>query len=297
MKTQAHSLPDMTYQREHLNCGNYIISEQTFLEIIEITAGERLVRENAKRTSLVFVMTGEVEVSTGSAICQRICAQQMFLIPAGDNFYGHALTDTHVLRCSITKDSSLCNQFTITQLQSFLRSVKNNNGGGNFKNLFTLTIHPLLLHELESTIKLLQTGMVCLNFQNHKKEIFLTILRAFYQKEELAMLFAPILSSESDFKEKVMLVYSEVKTAQELMERLHMSPTAFKRAFHKAFGMPVRQWLIQKKKEKILRDIIMTDIPIAELAYKYFFTINYMTAFCRKHYGKSPTELRQERRK
>lgn len=129
MKTQAHSLPDMTYQREHLNCGNYIISEQTFLEIIEITAGERFVRENVKRTSLVFVMTGEVEVSTGSAICQRICALQMFLIPAGNNFYGHALTDTHVLRCSITKDSSLCNQFTITQLQSFLRSVKNNNGG------------------------------------------------------------------------------------------------------------------------------------------------------------------------
>ena len=55
-------------------------------------------------------------------------------------------------------------------------------GGGNFKNLFTLTIHPLLLHELESTIKLLQTGMVCLNFQNHKKEIFLTVLRAFSLK-------------------------------------------------------------------------------------------------------------------
>ena len=38
----------------------------------------------------------------------------------------------------------------------------------------------------------------------------------------------------------------------------------------------------------------MTNITITELAYKYNFTVNYMTAFCREHFGKSPTQLRNE---
>lgn len=164
------------------------------------------------------------------------------------------------------------------------------------RHLDILPIHDLLLKELNLTLQLLQAGMRCLHFQQHKKEIFLTELRAFYLKEDLALLFAPILSTESNFKQNVLLIYPEIETAQQLMERLHMSPTAFKREFQKAFGISARQWLIQKKKEKIIRDILMTNTPIAELAYKYRFTVNYMTTFCRKHYGKSPTELRQEQR-
>ena len=40
----------------------------------------------------------------------------------------------------------------------------------------------------------------------------------------------------------------------------------------------------------------MTSMTVAELADKYRFTVNYMTTFCRHHFGKSPTELRKEHR-
>ena len=91
-----------------------------------------------------------------------------------------------------------------------------------------------------------------------------------------------------------MQIYPQIETAQELMERLNMSATAFNRKFQKAFGLSPRQWLIQKKKEKLFRDIVMTDIPIGELAFKYHFTENYITTFCHEHFGKSPTQLRNE---
>ena len=61
-----------------------------------------------------------------------------------------------------------------------------------------------------------------------------------------------------------------------------------------AFGTSAKQWLIQKKKEKLLRDIIMTNMSIAELADKYRFSVNYLTTFCKEHFGKSPTELRSD---
>lgn len=38
----------------------------------------------------------------------------------------------------------------------------------------------------------------------------------------------------------------------------------------------------------------MTNMSITELADKYRFTVNYMTTFCKKRFGKSPTDLRTE---
>lgn len=41
----------------------------------------------------------------------------------------------------------------------------------------------------------------------------------------------------------------------------------------------------------------MTNMSITELADKYRFTVNYMTTFCKKRFGKSPTDLRTEFKK
>ena len=103
--------------------------------------------------------------------------------------------------------------------------------------------------------------------------------------------------TDNDFKENVLQIYPQVETAQELIDRLNMSPSAFKRKFRETFGISARQWLIRKKEQKLIRDILMTNISIAELAEKYKFTANYMTTFCRKRFGKSPTELRLEHKK
>ncbi len=40
---------------------------------------------------------------------------------------------------------------------------------------------------------------------------------------------------------------------------------------------------------------MMTDLTVAELADKYKYTANYLTTFCKEHFGKSPTELRAEK--
>lgn len=81
----------------------------------------------------------------------------------------------------------------------------------------------------------------------HQKEMLFIELRGFYQKEDLARFFAPILGTDNDFKENVLRIYPQVETAQELIDRLNMSPSAFKRKFRETFGISARQWLIRKK--------------------------------------------------
>ena len=71
---------------------------------------------------------------------------------------------------------------------------------------------------------------------------------------------------DNDFKAKVMQIYPHIKTALELMHELNMSATAFNRKFQKAFGYSARQWLIQKKKEKLFRDIYSCQNEMCEFS-------------------------------
>ena len=278
---------ELKYRKEHLMCENYISDERALWGVFELKAGKHFVREGVKRPTLVFVLEGEISVSTGMAINRKVVAGKMFLIPPGDNFYVRALADAVFMRCSFMRDIALCNRFSIEQLQNYVRPAVSSRSG-----LTLLPIHHLLAGELAITRNVLHTGLSCIHFQHIKTEILFMELRGFYAKEDLADLFAPILGEDNDFKSKVMQSYSQVSTVKELIDLLNMSSTGFKRKFHDVFGVPAKQWLIQKKKEKLLRDIMMTNMTMAELAEKYNFTVNYLTAFCKEHFGKSPTELR-----
>lgn len=56
------------------------------------------------------------------------------------------------------------------------------------------------------------------------------------------------------------------------------------------------QWLTLKRKENILKDLLMTDLSPKEIAMKYNFTPNYLISFCREHFGNTPIGLREANR-
>lgn len=293
MKLKENLSNELKYRKEHLVCENYISDERAILETAEVKAGKYLIREDVERNTLIFVLFGEIDISTAGKVSQRIREKQMFLVCAGDSFHGKAVTDTSLMRCSFGRDMALCNRFSIDQLQKIIPASCYPVAHG----ITLLPIHELLYKELEITREIMRTGMSCIHFQRIRKESLFIELRGFYQKEELARLFKPILGMDNDFKDSVLQVYTQVETAQELIDKLNMSPTVFKRKFKETFGISPRQWLLRKKEQKLIRDILMTNTTIAELAEKYKFTVNYLTTFCRTHFGKTPTELRKEYRK
>lgn len=281
---------ELQYRQEHLMCKNYVADECANWGVWHLNANRLFVKECLKRPTLVFVLKGEMNISTVNPIGQKVVAGQMFLVPTGESFYGKAVCDTSFIRCSFTRELALCNRFSIEQLQDCIDA----DYPQDHSIIPLLPIRPLLYKELEITRDVLETGLACIHYQRMKMEILFMELRGFYKREELALLFAPILGKDNDFKDKVLQIYPEVNTAKELISQLNMSPTGFKRKFQESFGTSAKQWLIQKKKEKLLRDIIMTNMSIAELADKYRFSVNYLTTFCKEHFGKSPTELRSD---
>lgn len=272
-------------------CEHYVSDESAIWGRLELKEGKSAYWENVERPTLLFVLSGTLRVSTANVINRNAPSGQMFLVASGDNFYGTAMTDCVLMRCSFMREVTLCNKFSIEHLRKFVDPDRLSPG----QDLALLPIRGLLLRELAIIGDALATGLACLHFQQMKQEILFMELRAFYSREELATLFTPILGPDNDFKNRVLQLYTRVETTKELTALLNMSPSDFKRKFYKTFGTSAKQWMIQKKKEKLLRDIMMTDLTVAELADKYKYTANYLTTFCKEHFGKSPTELRAEK--
>ena len=92
MKSRRNISNDLKYTKEHFVCENYISDERSILEPIEVKGGEYLIREEVERFTLGFILSGEMDISTAGSVCQRVGEKQMFLIAAGDNFHGRAIT-------------------------------------------------------------------------------------------------------------------------------------------------------------------------------------------------------------
>lgn len=291
MENKPFATSALKYVKEHLACKNYTTIEQSILQVRLFKAGENIVKEATDSSALVFLLSGEIELSTGSVLGQKIEGPSMFFIAASERFCAKIKQNTTLVRCRLDLQTALCNRFAIEHLSQL---KPNRNAKAEKNRISVFPIHSLLHTELKTVIEAIKLGLMCVHYHRIKRDALLICLRGFYAKGQLADLFAPILGVESEFKEKVINYYSDVETVKELMTALNMSPTTFKRKFHQAFGTTAKQWLIEKKKERVFRDLIMSHTPIAELADKYKFSENYMTTFCKEHFGKTPTQIRTD---
>ena len=69
---------------EHLECENYAADKQTLLRVVNLKAGDYYFRDKTEHSTLVFLLSGELELSMGYTINQKVVGGQMYLIPAGE---------------------------------------------------------------------------------------------------------------------------------------------------------------------------------------------------------------------
>lgn len=130
--TERNTTSHLRLANEHLICGCQAHKGPSIWSIIELKAGGHYAKEGMELPTLVFLLVGDMTVSTASAVGQAVSGGQMFLVSASDNFYAQATTDALVLCCSFDRDVPQCNRFSFDQLQRFMlprhAAAK---GGGN----------------------------------------------------------------------------------------------------------------------------------------------------------------------
>lgn len=123
----------------------------------------------------------------------------------------------------------------------------------------------------------------------------LILLRGYHSPEELFTLLKSVVSKSDDFKDFVFQNYREINDVRDFASLANMSVRNFQRKFRAEFKRSVREWLNERRAERILRDIRNTDKNIAEIAASCgFATSSYFTIFCKQYFGMTPSALRRE---
>lgn len=270
------------YRNDQRASGNTLPGEVPILGLTHVKADQSIAQEKVERLTLLFVLSGNLYFSTAGIENQPVDEGHMFLVLAGDNFYMRAITEVTLLRCAPPLET----------LYKRMADIVSDSPSQERKRIPVLPLQALLLRELHTIQEMMRAGILSPYMQRLKTELVLSVLRELYAKGELAAFFTQAFTGDHEFKAQVLKVYSNADSVKELAYKMNISISTLKRKFQSAFGMSVKQWLIQKRKERLLHDITQTKMSIAELAEKYKLTGNYLSTFCREHFGKSPTELR-----
>ena len=279
---------ELQYVQEHVSCRNYA-ADGPIIQIRTLNRGEFLNFDCNHRPFLGFLLRGTLLWSYDAGDPLRIRAAEMFFIARSETFRSQAEEQVQIVLCYLDTTIALCNEYTIKSLSNYL----------TFRNPDETPFEPIrlpigehLMAELETTQAAMATGLLCFHYQREKRDIFLLMLRGFYSKEDLAELFRPVLGEGFDFKQVIQRLYTPSINVQEMIEQTGLPSTSFNRKFMKSFGVTPRKWLIEKKKKDILRDLMMSDRSLKEIARTYGFSPNYFIEFCRTHLGAPPHELR-----
>ena len=270
------------YRNDQRASGNTLPGEVPILGLTHVKADQSIAQEKVERLTLLFVLSGNLYFSTAGIENQPVDEGHMFLVLAGDNFYMRAITEVTLLRCAPPLET----------LYKRMADIVSDSPSRERKRIPVLPLQALLLRELHTIQEMMRAGILSPYVQRLKTELVLSVLRELYAKGELAAFFTQAFTGDHEFKAQVLKVYSNADSVKELAYKMNISISTLKRKFQSAFCMSVKQWLIQKRKERLLHDITQTKMSIAELAEKYKLTGNYLSTFCREHFGKSPTELR-----
>ena len=256
--------------------------------VLRLRKGEHFSRDRVCSSLLVFVLEGEVEISTGIYVKEFACEGQMFVVHKGDNCYTKGLKDAVMLFCSFDRSMALCNGLPLGNATEKEPTPDERQSQG----LPLLKINNMLMTELKLIQHEVESNLLDYRFMEFKRYIIVSMLRTLYNREELFYMFRCVRNDDFDFRDKVLHFYTCDINAQELCAKMEMSTATFNRRFKRAFGMSCGEWLNSKLQVQVLMDLKTTDLSVKEIAEKYNLTLNYLTDFCKRFLGDVPENLR-----
>lgn len=274
------------YKDEHTSCINYLpnTNKEGFryykLKKDETCALSRSV------PVLVLMVKGSAVISEGVYTGRVLEAGDMALLTPEMQVSVRADVQNEIITCDVNTHTPLCHRFTTDLLVRYMSDT-----GCDFAKL---KMNDRITQFADLLKKCLSDGLNCYHFNTWKKEELMLFLRAYYPKEQLADLFYPILNKNTDFREFVLKNYKSVGSASEFADKAHCSVSTFNRRFKEFFGENAYVWLNRRRRENIEDDLRNTDIPFSELTRIYGFSSQaYFSAFCKKHFGRTPKQIRR----
>lgn len=162
-----------------------------------------------------------------------------------------------------------------------------------------LTMVPLLSSLITNlAVYLDEEQLPCGPFVNLKCQEIVYLLTCYYPVPQLSDFFFPISTYTESFHYFVMQNYLKVKNVEDFAHLGGYTTTTFRRLFKNMYGVPVYEWILDKKREGILDELRYTQKRITEISNQYGFdSLSHFAHFCKASFGDSPRALRNRVKK
>jgi AraC-like DNA-binding protein len=275
------------YLEEHTSCRHYISDAQVSFKYLEVEPGSNFLEKSNAFNHLVFLLDGEMLVTSDVAVSQHIFAGEMFLVPYFSILPSKVLKKGSVILFTFVKPTNLCTKMDFESLAPLCKDL-----AYRFKSF---VIHPVLSEFLSLLSHYLQDGVMCQHLHELKhKELFI-LMRLYYTRKDLAELFHPIIGKTLDFKSLVMQNYFTVTKVQELAEICGFSKPTFAKKFKDEFGINPYEWMQKQKSDHIKSRLADISLPIKEIVDEFQFVSQaHMNTYCKKFFGTTAAKLRRD---
>ena len=280
----------LLYLNEHLSCLNYQMNSDVGFTCQQLEKEEVYRIDNSKSSCTLFMIEGDVIFDLGKYKGLRILQKEMVFIPQSIETQIKSMTGSKCILLFWDRNVSVCDKL-------FLGSLPVRDEERTADN-FILPIRKPLVKVLDSVGAYLEAKLLCKHMHLLKQQELLLVLKGFYTKKELAAFFSTSTGIRRHFEKFVIENYKKVSSVKEFADLYYVSERSFSRKFHSCFGESPYKWMQKKKAEQMLEMVCDLELSFQEISSKLGFSSpSHFTAYCRRMYGMSPTQLREKNKK
>lgn len=253
--------------------------------IIEVVEQEECLEKDINYIFVLYLLHGVLTITCGTIVDHTLTGGDFMLFPPGSRIHVRVDTPVRVMLLRVKGDITLCENYTLENLycDRDIRPLRHTH----------LESRRIIRSHMESLAENIDNGLRCVRFLEIKMEEFFYYLRAYYSKDELAGFCLPLLSSDARFMNFIWENYRRIRTVEQFARLANSSPSAFKIKFKKITGKSVSRWILEHKARNVYRDICFDKKSLKDITEEYHFaSVSHLGAFCRKHFGKSPSRIR-----
>lgn len=245
--------------------------------------GFHLPAHKCDQNLMLFLLKGEILVNSQEYAGTMLKAGEFILQAIGSKLEVLAMTDAECVCYRFNKPELFCEDrynFIMNEVPPPL--------------LYSpLKIVPELNHFLEGSITYLSGNKICRDLLSLKRKELAFILSYYYSDFDLASLVHPLSKYTTTFQYFVLENHLKVKTVEDFAQLGGYTATTFRRIFNSVFHEPVYEWMIKRKKEKVIYELRNTKATISEICFNNGFeSLPHFSNFCKKNFGASPRSLR-----
>ncbi|MEG1563411.1 MAG: helix-turn-helix transcriptional regulator [Bacteroides sp.] len=245
--------------------------------------GQHFPVDKCTQNCMIFVLSGDVLINSEEYPGTTLHGGQFILQAIGSKIEVLTLTETEYIVYWFTGLPQVCE----IRYQEIMRNAEEPTES------VPLTLIPRLVRLLTDLAEDLAEPISCGPYIELKSQELVYLIMCYYPLPQLSTLFHSISTYTENFHYFVMQNYEKVKNVEEFAHLGGYSLTTFRRLFKNLYGMPVYEWILDKKREGILDDLQHTKKRITEISNYYGFdSLSHFAHFCTASFGDSPRALR-----